>query len=247
MSLLQHRRARWFKALVQMPGEVSRGSKRRNACGLPSLTEILDKLQSQLAPVVVMLLWGLLMTGTLPRAWYYTTHMALSGCCALRAFIAIATKRVRTIKRIAEIQEQAPGTIEDKRRRKRTLKVKTRGVILDLFLVFIASCLGAISFLASQSFFSSRRLILNNAIAYTLGGFAITGANIQTHYSVAYTRKRRDPAKSALNYNSKGRVVVETELDGMSVVEHSCVDGTGDGRTKPSGGLFSEVETATMT
>jgi hypothetical protein len=249
MSLLQYRRAKWYKALVQLPGAADRRTK-RNACGLPSPTEVLDLLQSKLAPVVLMLLWGLLMAGKLSRAWYYNTYMILSASCALRAFVAIATKRVRTIKRIAEIQKQAPGKIEDKRRRKRTLKAKTRGVIADLFLVFTGCFLTTISFVFSSSFFSSRRLILNYAIAYTVAVFTFMGGNMQLHNIVRNEEircARVYATTNALNSDTSGEELpkrTESDMSGMSVVEKTCINSHGQRRSMPSGGgLFSEVKT----
>jgi hypothetical protein len=186
------------------------------------------------------------MTGTLSRAWYYTTYMSVSGCCALRAFAAMATKRVRTIKRIAEIQKQAPGTLEDKRRRKRTLKAKTRGVIADLFLVFTGCYLTTMSFVFSSSFFSSRRLIVYYAIAYTVAVFAFMGGNIQLHNKVINEEKRCARVHATTNAPN-GEVFpqkTESDMSGMSVVEKTCINSHGKRRSMPSGGgLFSDIKT----
>jgi hypothetical protein len=245
MSLQQQRGAKWFKGLVQMPGEGNSRSK-RNACGMPSASQALDTLQGPVAPILALMLWVLLIAGELPRSWYYTVNMSLGASYSFRAFIAIATQRVRTIKNIADLQKKAPGTIEDKRRRMHTLKGKTIGVVLDLLFVFIGSCLTTVSYLVAQSFFSSRRLIVNCAVAYTLGVLSLFGVGLQIHKKIGSEQKRlaRVEALALATCNTTdGGVKAETEMSGMSVVEQSCIDGNGGGRNVPLGGLFSEVPT----
>jgi hypothetical protein len=250
MSLLQYRGAKWFKGLVQMPGERAKETKRK-CCGLPSPTQVLDKLQGPLAPVVALLLWVLLMIGTLPRSWFYIVNTVISWVYSMRAVIAITTKRARSIARIAEVQRLAPGSLDDKRRRMRTLKGKTVGVVLDVFLNFLGGMVTTVSYIAAGSYFSSRRLIVNEAATFTIAAFAFGGVGFRFHKKINKELKlltrvhATTPAGRSSSKKMTGRVVVETELDGMSVVEQSCFHGgAGDGRAKPSGGrLFSEVET----
>jgi hypothetical protein len=248
MSLQQQRGAKWFKGLVQLPGEGDRETQ-RNACGLPSLSHALDTLQGPLAPLLALTLWVLVISGELPPTWYYTVNMSLTGIYSFRAFIAIATKRVRTIKSIAAIQRSAPGTIEDKRRRMHTLKGKTIGVVLDLLLVLTGCCVTSVSYFVSQSFFSSRRLILNCAFAYTFGVLALISVGLQIHKKIGSVQKRLARVEAiTLAATCKAAtdrgVKAETEMSGISVVEQSCIDGSGGGGRKvPKGGLFSEVAT----
>jgi hypothetical protein len=254
MCLLQYRSAKWFKGLVQMPGERTQETKRKG-CGLPAPTETLDLLQSKLAPVVAVLLWVLLITGTLPRSWFYIVTTVMTWVYFVRALVAITTKRARSIARVAEMQRLAPGTLEDKRRRLRTLKGKTVGVVLDAFLNFIGALVTNLSYIAADSYFSSRRLIVNYAATFTIGAITFASVGFRHHKKIneelkLFTRVHdaTTPAGTS-TMNPNGRVVVETELDGMSVLEQSCFHGgTADGRTKPSGGgLFSEVETDAKT
>jgi hypothetical protein len=233
-----------------MPGERAKETKRKG-CGLPSLTRILDKLQGPLSPVVALLLWVLLMIGTLPRSWFYTVNTVISWVYSMRAVIAITTKRARSIARIAEMQRLAPGTIEDKRRRMRTLKGKTVGVVLDVFLNFLGGMVTTMSYIAAGSNFSSRRLIVNEAVAFSIAAFAFGGVGFRYHKKINKELKlftqvhATTPAGRRCTKKTTGRVVVETELDGMSVLEQSYFPGGAvDGRAKSSGGgLFSEVET----
>jgi hypothetical protein len=247
MSLFQYRSAKWFKGLVQLPSERAQESKRKG-CFLPSPTQILDKLQSQLAPVVALLLWVLLMIGTLPRSWFYIVNTVMTWVYSMRTVIAITTKRARSIARIAEMQGRAPGTIEDKRRRMRTLKGTTVGVVLDLCVNIVGVGVTTMSYIAADSYFSSRRLIVNYAVTYTTGVLVLGSVGFRFHKKISreqklFTRVQATHARSSAK-NMAGRVVVETELDGMSVVEQSCVDGNGGGG---EGGLFSEVETNAQT
>jgi hypothetical protein len=246
MALLQYRGAKWFKGLVQMPGERTKETKRKG-CGLPSPTQVLDKLQGPLAPVVGLLLWVLLMTGTLPRSWFYIVSTVTSWVYSMRALIAITTKRARSIARIAEMQRLAPGTIEDKRRRMRTLKAKTVGVVLDLIINVVGAGVTNMSYVAADSYFSSRRLIVNEALTFSIGAVAFGSVGFRYHKKIRKEQKLF--ARVHETTNTTGRVVVETELDGMSVLEQSYFPGGAvDGRTKSSGGgLFSEVETVAQT
>jgi hypothetical protein len=255
MYLLQYRGAKWFKGLVQMPGERVNEKRRKGCCCLPSPTQILDKLQGPLAPVVALLLWVLLVIGTLPRSWFYIANIVLSWGYSMRVLIAIATKRARSIARIAELQRLAPGTLEDKRRRMRTLKAKTVGVVLDVFFNVFGAGVTVVSYIAAGSFFSSRRLIVNEAVAFSIGAIAFASVGFRYHKKInkelqlhARVHATTHAGRSTMN-TTKRVVVVETELDGMSVLEQSCFHGGAvDGRTEPSGGgLFSEVETNAKT
>jgi hypothetical protein len=189
-------------------------------------------------------MWVLLMIGTLPRSWFYTVNTVLSVVYFMRAVIAITTKRARSIARIAEMQRLAPGTVEDKRRRMRTLKRKTVGVVLDLIVNFAGVFSSSLSYIAADSYFSSRRLTVNYAVSFSIGVFAYGSVGFQCHKKVSREQKQFTRVHDA-TANTTGRVVVETELDGMSVLEQSYLHGgTVDGKTKSSGGgLFTEVET----
>jgi hypothetical protein len=198
----------------------------------------------------------LLITGTLPRSWFYIVTTVMTWVYFVRALVAITTKRARSIARVAEMQRLAPGTLEDKRRRLRTLKGKTVGVVLDAFLNFIGALLTNLSYIAADSYFSSRRLIVNYAATFTIGAITFASVGFRHHKKVneelkLFTRVHdaTTPAGRSSSKKMTGRVVVETELDGMSVLEQSYFHGgTVDGRTKPSGGgLFSEVETDAKT
>jgi hypothetical protein len=76
--LLQHRGAIWFKTLLQPKGHNS-DTLRKSFFRLPSLSDVLDAMQSWLAPVIAFGLWLLLVTGTISRGWFTFCNFTLLG------------------------------------------------------------------------------------------------------------------------------------------------------------------------
>ena len=89
------------------------------------------------------------------------------------------------------MHRQAPGTREDKRRRIATLKSKMSGLLKDLIGVFLVFCLPSALFLVSESFYSSRRLIMSYAFAYSLSTLALFAVNVSMHIKARKAKKKR--------------------------------------------------------
>jgi hypothetical protein len=165
----------------------------------------------------------------------------------VRGFIAVVTNRASTIKRISVMQNQAPGTVADKRRRMGTLKRKTIGIVADLAIIFLSNVSVSGSFLVARSFFSSRRAIVNYAVGESLAVLMVLGASMQMHGKVRKVQRQRTQIMrmqtQRLSKMAGGQGTIESQQSGLSVVEQSCVGGGDAGMgTTPGGGLFSEVE-----
>jgi hypothetical protein len=238
LSLLQYRGARWFEQLVQLPGEERDDASKR--CRLPSLSTVLDTVQGPLGPFIVLGLWILLVTGLLPRSWFYNSSMMANLFFGVRGFVAVVRSRGTTIRRVSVLQNQAPGTVADKRRRMGTLKRKTIGLIADLIIIFVSNVSVCASFLIAGSFFSSRRAIVNFAVGETcsvLSGLAVSKA---MHDKVRKARRKHvliqhmQPRLSRmLTAQAKDSAVEPDGIGGESFRKKS---------TKVHG-LFSEVQT----
>jgi hypothetical protein len=246
IALLQYQGARWFQGQVQLPG-AEQQDKKPHHFRLPSPSKVLDAIQGPLSPVVALFMWAMLLAGHSRRARYYNALTTLSFLFGLRGFIAIVTNRAATIKRISAMQNQAPGTLVDKRRRMKTLKRKTLGVVIDLIAVFVATVLLTGSFVMAGSFFSSRQAIVHYAVGETVAALMIFGASLQMHGKlriVKRKRKRVQDIKTKQSNMPNGTDTIESQQSGLSVVEQSCFGGgTGAQGTKSGGGLFSEVQT----
>jgi hypothetical protein len=149
LALLQYRGARWFKNLVQLPGDERRTKRHHMLECTKVASRTCDLIQGTLAPVISLVAWVLLITEYLPRSWFYVGFVCLNLCCGLRSFGAIVTKRIATLRRIAALQTQAPGTIGDKRRRRAILGGKAMGIAVDVTTVFTMSCLVNLVLLSS--------------------------------------------------------------------------------------------------
>jgi hypothetical protein len=245
LSLLQYRGARWFQGLVQLPGAEQ--DKKPHHFRLPSPSKVLDAIQGPLSPVVALFMWTMLLAGHLRRAQYYNAVTTVTFVFGFRAFVAIVANRAATIKRISAMQTQAPGTLVDKRRRMRTLKRKTLGVIIDLIAVFLANVLFTASFVMAGSFFSSRRAIVHYAVGETVSALMTFVASLQMRVKlrkVKWKRKRVQDIQTKQSNMANGTGIIESQQSGLSVVEQSCFGGgTGAQGSEFGGGLFSEVQT----
>jgi hypothetical protein len=166
LSLLQHRGAIWFKALLQ-PNGHNTVTPNHLILKLPSFSEVTDAMQSWLAPVIAMSLWLLLATGTISRGWYTFYNLSLVGLYGIRAFVTILQQRVTTLKRVSAMVKQGTGTVEDQRKRQGFVKRKTVLLVFDLTGVATATILLPASLLFLGSSFSSRQFAIHETIVTT--------------------------------------------------------------------------------
>jgi hypothetical protein len=165
-----------------------------------------------------------------------------------RAFSAIVMNRAATIKRISAVQNQAPGRAADKRRRMRTLKRKTIGIVVDLVIVFLGYVALAGSFVVVGSFFSSRQAVVHYAVGESIVVLMLIATSLQMRTKVRKERARYLRVQHMRTGKSKGASaedIAESQTSGLSVVEQSCVNGDRRGtlNSNASGaGLFSEVQ-----
>jgi hypothetical protein len=73
--------------------------------------------------------------------------------------------------------------------------------------------------------------------------------NLQIHRKLRKETRRltRVHTEAAGRLASHGKVIVDTDVSGMSVVEPSCYSVGGRRSTRPTGGLFSDVESEDVT
>jgi hypothetical protein len=161
--LLQHRGAIWFKTLLEPKGHNSK-SFNESRFKLSSLSDVLDAMQSWLAPVIAFGLWLLLVTGTISRGCFTFCNLSLLGVYGIRAFISIVKQRLATLKRVSAMVKQGTGTIEDQRRRQGFIKSKTIALVFDLLAVATATVFLPVSLLCLGASFSSRQYALHNTI-----------------------------------------------------------------------------------
>jgi hypothetical protein len=188
LALLQLRGALWFHSLVTLqPGHEKPKSWIQR---LPSGTHFLDTIQGPLSIAIYSLLWCLLVAGVLPRAWYYVIMTTLSLIWGLRSFVAITTKRISALRKVAAIQQQVRGTEYEKKRRRSILKNKKAALAVDMATVFAMSVCVPGSYLVFNSYFSSRRLAQHYTAAQVLAILGLTLLNVQMFSSVKAKKKR---------------------------------------------------------
>ena len=163
---MQVRGAKWFQGLVEMHTGNDNSSRNKRWFRLPSTTQVLDSIQGRFGPLIALTLWLLLVAGILPRAWFYSVGHTSTASFGLRAFVAISTKRVSALRKVASMQNEVRGTPEDKKRRKGILRNKIFGLIIDLTGVFVICVLSPASLVMLGSTFSSRQLVLHYAIMF---------------------------------------------------------------------------------
>jgi hypothetical protein len=230
-NLLQLRGAQHFQSLVRLPG--ARSTWQPKTCfRLPSASRILDECHGRLGAVTAFTLAALNFNGYMTRVVYYITLTVFALMFGIRSFVAIVTKRVSGMRRIAALQNAAGGTVTDKQRRQRTLNKLAVILIIDIVVVFVISCGLPLSYLVAGSFFSSRQLAVHLAVVLSLVNFVLIFAQVATHQKLKGTqRKARAPR---LKHSRTMPSLVSSQASGLSVVEQSVVTAKGPG-------LFSEI------
>ena len=96
----------YFKSSVPQPQGSLRDlniNPTRSRFNLPSPSTILDMMQSWFAPVIALVLWGMLLAGVYTRGWYLFWMMGLFALYGLRSFRAIVIQRLATLKRVSRM------------------------------------------------------------------------------------------------------------------------------------------------
>lgn len=205
LALIQLRGAHWFNALVNLPTDDETAKKYCRQ--LPSLSQVLDAIQGPFSIAISLPLWLLLASGVLPRAWFYEITTAFNLVFGLRALIAIITKRISALRKVADIQQEVRGTERDKRRRYAILKSKVAGLVIDLTAVFVMSIAVPLSYLVLNSYYSSRRLVVHYAFAQGLAMTSLLLINVDMYFRVK-KKKRRMIKKSAREQASREKSMV---------------------------------------
>ena len=205
MSLLQHRGAIYFKSSVPQP----QGSNRDllniplTKSKFPTASTILDMMQSWLAPLIALVLWGLLVSGMYTRGWYTFCMFSLQGMYGLRSFVSIVIRRLATLKDVARMvnaKNTTTGTKEDN-----FLKSKMISLTIDLIGVFSGSVLSPASLLFLGSVFNSRQLAAHIVIISTPAGITMTITNVHLHIKFNKSRKKsRMQAKKKKKNSARG-------------------------------------------
>jgi hypothetical protein len=205
-----------------------------------TLAQALDTIQGPLAPVIAFSLWTAMATQVLSRSWFYIAIYAIVFVVGLRSFHAMLTKRVSTLRRIAILQEEAGGTVNDRQRRRGTLKDKALILARDLLAVFAISLGIPAVFLFSGAPFSSRRTVIMVAI---IDGIAIPQlfiTNTAVLIKLRKSKRRLIPRLSKSDVLAKQQHI-SSHLSEASVLEASYVPGGMD-LNQAAPGLFSEID-----
>jgi hypothetical protein len=237
-NLLQLRGAKYFQSLVRFPGDNPAGKPSTSCSWLPSPTAILDEFHSRLGLLLTVGLAVLLFAERISRPVYYDILAALTSLSGMRSFVAIITKRVSAMRRIAALQNAAGGKVADKKRRHGTLKQKALQLVLDIVSVFILSCGVPLSYLVARSHYSSRRYVMHLAVVLTFMLCTLAATQVAMHQSWRRSHKKMlvesqmqmTRAKQGGTASSLG----SSMQSGLSVVEQSVV-------AKQGPGLFSEL------
>jgi hypothetical protein len=210
MSLMQVRGAKWFESLVTLaPGTDE--TKHNTCIHTPTLVSILDKMQGRVGAGIALLLWILLAFGVIPRGWFYCVGYTLYGIFGTRSFVAIATKRVHALRKVAAIQEAVRGSTKDRNRRNAILKTKAIGLVLDLASVCTMTVVMPTSLVIAGSVFSSRQLVIHYAVLYTFNAAALVPFVIGMHIKVVKQKWRVAKKVAAVAQQQEGVGNVETE------------------------------------
>jgi hypothetical protein len=234
LSRIQVRGAQWFSGLVGIEGR--RGYKSA------AVTKALDAISGPLLPPICTILWLLLVVGVLPRAWFYLTMHLVNSLFGLRAFVAIATKRVSALRKMATIQNAFRGTAQDKQRRSAILKNKAFGLVFDLAGVFINLFAVPGSMVVFKSTFSSKQMIIHCTICLPL----ISALSLLFGWKHIHRQRRGRPARSrglqqqhTPNANTAGSELTHDSFgSGLSALEQSVVV------ERPRHGLFSSIDSS---
>jgi hypothetical protein len=145
-------------------------------------------MQSWIAPVISLALWGALLGGALTRGWYFASIFGLSTIYGLRTFVAIASQRLSTIKRVAAMMNAANGSRDAEHRRRMILSAKMTSLAIDFLVVFLVAVATPASFLLLKSVFDSQRFAVHSFVA-TIATLPALNLSIgHLHYKVSKSR-----------------------------------------------------------
>jgi hypothetical protein len=177
-----------------------------------SPSEAADALQGQLGPLIALTLWLLSVTQAIPRAWFYFLSYIITSISSLRAFVAIATQRISALKKVAVLQSEIRGTIEDKTRRNRIWKQKQIGVVIDLFASFGAMVLPGASLVLLRSSFSSRQHVIHLCVLQLVLLPPIIAGLVALRTSLQRSKKRKEMTLTfKIDSNARSRTLSSSQ------------------------------------
>jgi hypothetical protein len=219
LALLQHRSALHFKSSI-MHTELSHNNlSGPGGLQIPSLSDVLNMLQSWLAPVLVVVCWTLLYAGVYTRGCYIILLLSMSSICGLRSISTIINKSFATLKRIAPIVSNKEGTRKDRDRRLGYLKTRSFAIMFESLGVFSLNVLAPVSALVAGSTFNSRQWAIHVFIYSAVQLVFMTTSLLRLCAAKNKTMRRRRTmlAKAAKEAN----FVPSSAPEGMSALEPS--------------------------
>ena len=244
-SLLQLRGADAFRSLVELPTN-SDGIRQKRKW----VTFVLDGAQGGGAFPITFGFWLLLASRVIKRSELYSALFILMAAAGIRSMIENILNRVRTLARIDELQQNAGGGIEARRRRRETLTKKARVLIFHMMVILAFNALFPVSLLIFGSVNSSTQMLFHCGAGNTIFSIFVLAGCISTHKHV-----NRSCAREAVNDttaergdpSNKPEYTVADE-SGMSVVGVSeLANSKGNVDLSSGGGLFSDIESEDIT
>jgi hypothetical protein len=184
LALMQVEGSNWVNTLLELPGAPDRARQRRFKFVL-YVSFLLNWIQSPpLSPLLAILLWATLPLQLLSRGRVYWISYGLISLFGIRAFVYIATKRLRTIKRVAAIvrsKAHASDKLEVTSKRRGFVRGKFVALLFDLCGVFVGAVLFSGLLVMTGSVFRSSQFVVYLTVLsippLVFGGLFVSGAH----------------------------------------------------------------------
>jgi hypothetical protein len=215
----------WVNTLLELPGARDRARQRR-----PTFVQyvglFLNWIQSPpLSPLFAILLWATLPLKLLSRGRVYWISYGFISLFGIRAFVSIATKRLRTIKRVAAIvrsKTNASDNMEATSKRSGFVRGKFVALLFDLCAVFVGSVLFSGLFVMTGGVFRSSHFVVYLTLLsippLVLGGLFVSGA----HRKAKAKAKALNAQQRALDSTKPAGEDASSLASGLSMVSQSA-------------------------
>jgi uncharacterized membrane protein len=223
LALMQVQGSNWVNTLLELPEARDRARRRRTFVQYVGV--LLNWIQSPpLSPLLAILLWANLPLKLLTRGRVYWISYSLITVFGIRAFVSIATKRLRTLQRVAAIVRSKVNASDNGKvtsKRSGFVRGKFVALLFDLCAVFIGTVLFSGSIVVTGSVFSSSQFVVHLTILsippLVVGGLFVSGAHRK-----AKAKAKQKAQQRVLDSTKPAGHDVSSLASGLSVVSQSA-------------------------